>query len=35
MHASEESNRDVVPAKEPNKTRGDAGGGGCGGKVSD
>ncbi len=32
MHVGEESNTGVVPAKQPNKTRGDAGGGGCGGR---
>ena len=35
MNVSEESNRGVVPAKQPNKTRRRAGGGGCGGKAPD
>jgi hypothetical protein len=35
MHASEESNTGIVPAKLPNKAGGNAGGGGGGGKARD
>ena len=35
MHAGEESNIGAVPAKLPNKVRGDTGGGGGGGKAGD
>jgi len=35
MNAGEESNIGVLPAKQPNKTGGNVGGGGCGGKAGD
>ena len=33
--ARKRATSDPTPAKQPNKTSGDAGGGGCGGKASD
>jgi hypothetical protein len=35
MNVGEESNIGIIPAKQPNKIRGKADGGGCGGKADD